>query len=134
MASDRELYQAAVDAFVVAAREMTSVRVADGHTPHSASVKRRSPGFVPVLFTEDDPEALDELRVALAVRPQDDGGNWMEPGSPTLTLVAGQRDLVSVILIDGTYLRFHDVAVWDAPLRAPDALGRWLSQRVPRDQ
>ena len=131
MDPERQLYMAAVDAFVEALRRMTLVRVARGSTPHSAVVKRRSPEFVPMLFAESDPIALDLLREALVLRPEDDGGNWMEAGAPTLTLVAGQRDLMSMTVIGETHLRLHGGAVWDAPLREPSALGHWLSARMP---
>ena len=111
---------------------MVAVRVAAGPEPHSTAVKRKSDRFVPMLLSEDDPDALDELRSALEVDVEDDGGNWMTPGSPTLTLVGEHSDLVSVILIGDSHLRFHGADVWDAPLRDPAALIRWLDARAPR--
>ena len=111
---------------------MVSVRVADGPEPPSTSVKRKNPGFVPLVFVEDDPRAIEQLRSALEIDVKEDGGNWMTPGTPTLTLVGEQSGLASVILIGESHLRFHGTDVWDAPLRDPAALARWLDARMPR--
>ena len=131
MDRERESYEAARKDFAAAVQQMTSVRVAEGSHPHSTSIKRRNSEFRPLLFSEDNPSAIEELRSAFALNTQDDGGNWMEQGSPTLTLCAGERDLISVSVLGGTYLRFYDVATWDAPLHDPALLGQWLSVRLP---
>jgi hypothetical protein len=124
-----EDYEQAAVEFAGFVARMKSVRVAEGSQPRSVVGKRRDQREVQLLFVENDPAAIDELRAALELAPIDQPNAWMTPGTPTLTLVGPDGDLASFSYLFSGWIRLH-MDVSDAPLVHKDLLERWLGERL----
>ena len=124
---DVAAYNRAAEEFATSVSQMVSVRVVEGEQPHLTSKKRRHQP--PVLLTEHDPSAIEELRSALELSSVSDRIALIMSGSPSVTIVGPQGDLASFTYLSGGYIRLRgDVS--DAPLAHPRALEEWLNDRL----
>ena len=83
-----------------------------------------------VLASEDRPEALHALRVALRLQPGGQRYDWMTPGEPTLALEDAEGNvLATVTCLLPDFVR-SSALEGDAPLAQPGLLGAWLDERA----
>ncbi|MEV1147291.1 hypothetical protein [Micromonospora sp. NPDC049799] len=106
----------------------TRVRVFDSTGPGQPARKRRDRR--PVLADQRDPEALIQLRAALALRPDTKVMDWMQWPDLWLELL-GPDDarLTAIGLLRQGWLRWESDG--DLELQDPAAIVQWLTRWAP---
>ncbi|MCI4066121.1 hypothetical protein MRQ36_27665 [Micromonospora sp. R77] len=106
----------------------TRVRVFGSTGPGEPTRKRRH--RPPVLADQHDPEALMQLRAALALRPDSEVMDWMQWPDLWLELLGhDQARLTTLGLLRPGWLRLQNDG--DLELQNPAAIEQWLTLWAP---